>query len=730
MRGVLKLFCRRGWANLLVSVSLLIGLMVSNPAFSAEPTKENVPKSTDNVFKLGEVVVSTEKETKETPSTITVITVEDIERSHATNLGEAFRFIPGMLYRQSRTKNEYYVSLRGFSQENVLILMDGVPIYEPYEGLVNLADIPAQNIAEIKVVKGNASVLYGPNALGGAINIITKKGDTKPNFSASYQISDYNTHHIQATHGWKVGNFSYFIGASHKESDGFKLAEEFSLPADVTTSMYNARTNPLALRNTPIKPDDGKRENSYYDRDAFTFTGSYDITPNHKVGLSVEYYDSEYGVPPVPIYREARARVGGAWGFDYFPRYWRFSEWDRYTINLIEESQLGAHWRIKGRLFYDGYESTLDAYDDDTYSSMNRIGGPPSGRSSYDDYSRGGNFYTFWDGIPRNNIRLGFTFKEDVHRETFAGSPEDRLRSYTYSVGLEDEIRVLEPLTITIGCSYDAFDKRERDQYGQSDETGDDIDALNPMIGFNYVFSPAVNIYGSVAKKVRFPTMRNLYATGVIGPTGDPDLDEERSINYELGGRLAFAKQYLFEAAVFYSRVKDMINFDNQIGRFEQYDKAILAGFEMSLSGQLTSQLFGKLSYTYLNARTDSTVTIENSNTPSLVYEPEELPYRPEHKIDLELSQKFSFGTTIDFNASYVSESTYYDHADPVNRRLVAKKDQLNDYYLCNLKISQDLSHGLQIYIAADNLFDEEYQDIFQLAAPGRTVWAGIKFNL
>ena len=96
----------------------------------------------------------------------------------------------------------------------------------------------------------------------------------------------------------------------------------------------------------------------------------------------------------------------------------------------------------------------------------------------------------------------------------------------------------------------------------------------------------------------------------------------------------------------------------------------------------------------------------------------------------MELSQKFSFGTTIDFNASYVSESTYYDHADPVNRRLIAKKDQLNDYYLCNLKISQDLSHGLQVYIAADNLFDEEYQDIFQLAAPGRTVWAGIKINL
>jgi outer membrane receptor protein involved in Fe transport len=343
------------------------------------------------------------------------------------------------------------------------------------------------------------------------------------------------------------------------------------------------------------------------------------------------------------------------------------------------------------------------------------------------------------------------TFKEDVHREkndsqnmdthTMVKSPEDRLSSYTYSVGLEDEIRVLDPLAITVGCSYDAFEKREREQYtwnGSSKtfikntgDTGDNIHVFNPMIGFSYDYSPALNVFGSIARKVRFPTMRNLYATGVIGPQGDPDLTEERSTNYEVGSRYSFAQKYMLETSVFYSDVKNMINFDNQIGRFEQYDKATLEGLEIGLSGQLTAELYGKISYTYLRARTNSTVTIKNTKAPDFVYEPDELPYRPEHKIDLELSQKFSFGTAIDFNGSYVSESTYYDHADPAhNQTLVAHKETLDNYFLCNLKISQNLGHGLQVYVAADNLFNENYQDIFQLPTAGRTVWAGIKIDL
>ncbi|MGB5157178.1 hypothetical protein [Desulfobacterium sp. N47] len=62
--------------------------------------------------------------------------------------------------------------------------------------------------------------------------------------------------------------------------------------------MAVAPTKPAAPKNMPIAPDDGKRENSDYDRNAITFTGNLDITPDDKAGLSLEYYKHEYGVTP------------------------------------------------------------------------------------------------------------------------------------------------------------------------------------------------------------------------------------------------------------------------------------------------------------------------------------------------------------------------------------------------------------------------------------------------
>ncbi|MFH0725014.1 MAG: Plug domain-containing protein [Pseudomonadota bacterium] len=149
---------------------------------------ENVPQDYQP-FSLGEVVVSADRPDKEGPATIAKVTAEDIERQNATNLGEALKLVPGVFFRQGRSKEGYYVTMRGFEQENILILLDGIPIGVPYEGLVNLADIPVQNISEIKVIKGNASVLYGPNAMGGVINIITKKGTSDVTIENEYYPS-------------------------------------------------------------------------------------------------------------------------------------------------------------------------------------------------------------------------------------------------------------------------------------------------------------------------------------------------------------------------------------------------------------------------------------------------------------------------------------------------------------------------------------------------------------
>lgn len=674
-------------------------------------------------FSLGEVVVTASHDTAG-PATVSKVTAEDIDHYKATNLGEALKLVPGVHFRQGRSKEGHYITVRGFEQENVLILLDGIPIGIPYEGLLNLTDIPVQNIAEIKVVKGNASVLYGPNAMGGVINVITKRGTTDPNLSLSYQVSDYDTQHFNLTHGWKKGPFSYFMGASKRKSDGWSLADTFTLPANVTDSMANAPAKPKTIGNAPIEADSGRRENADYEKDSFTFTGNLAVNENNDLGVSFEYYNNEYGVPPVPIYREHKK------GFFYFPRYWRFSNWERSTVNLIGESRIGESLTFKTRLFHDDYTNTLDAFDDASYSSQERQG-PPSGESTYDDYSNGFQVQAFWDGISRNNLSFGLSFKKDLHKETFLDDPADEFVSHTWSVALEDRIQVLDNLFLTLGGSYDVFDKKERDQTSSTDNAGKDIKTFSPQIAFTYDISDFVTIYGSAGRKVRFPTMRNLYGAGVIGPAGNPDLKEEKSDNYELGTMWKVSEKVTFDAALFHNDVENLINFDNMLGRFEQYGKVRMTGAEVSISARPWQGLFTRLGYTWLHTKNRSTVTLENIYHDALVYRPEELPYRPEHQVSLELTQRFDMGFSMTFDGSYVGKQTFYNHADPNdNQSLIAEQKWLDDYFLMNLKVSQEIGDRVQIYVSVDNLLNEEYENMDMFPGRGRTVWVGAKMEL
>lgn len=408
----------------IIPISLLL-----DPYIATAEVQEEIVNEKYQVYKLGEVLVTAMQEENEAPTTISEVSAADIEKYNASNLGEALKLLPGVYFRQGRAKQESYAAVRGFEQDKVLILLDGMPIYQPYEGLVNLIDIPVQNIAKIKIIKGVSSILYGPNTMGGVINIITKKGSYDPEASLSYQISDYNTHHIEATHGQTIGNFNYFMGISHKESDGFTLAGDFTLPADILAGIAQS---PSPIKHTPTETDSGLRENSDYKRDAITFTGTWDSTPNNTLGISLGYYNNEYGIPATAIYRETRRGGGTA---HWYPRYWRFDDWERYTISLTDEYEVSETIRIKGRFFYDAYETALNAYDDDTYTTQFRTAGSPSFDSKYDDYNTGFNLYGFWDGVEKHHIRLGYSFKRDVHESEyqFYNSPVESEKFISYT---------------------------------------------------------------------------------------------------------------------------------------------------------------------------------------------------------------------------------------------------------------------------------------------------------
>lgn len=718
--------CWKMYFGIIATLILFLGLWPILPA----PVQANENDKSDHIYTLGEVIVTADQISKESPTTISEVTAADIEKNNASNLGEALRLLPGIYFRQGRAKQESYVSIRGFEQDKVLILLDGMPIYQPYEGLVNLTDIPVQNIAKIKVIKGVSSSLYGPNSMGGVINVITRKGKAKPEAALSYAVSDNNTHHIAMTHGQQVGSLSYFMGISHKESDGFRLADDYTLSPEILASMAVA---PSPIPHTPLKTDSGLRENTDYSRDALTLTANWDATNKNTLGISMEYYNNEYGIAPGAIYRETRKSGGTAF---WYPRYWRFDDWERYTVNITDEYELTDKLRFKGRFFYDDYESALNAYDDDSYSSQLRTAGAPSFDSAYDDYNTGGNLYVFWDQIQNHHVRLGYSFKKDVHRSeyAFASSEPDHEKfiSHTHSAALEDIIDLADNLSLTVGASYDTFDQIDREQ-ASGEVKGKNIHAFNPQAGIEFDYSDTLNFYASVGRKIRFPTMRNLYANGVIGPMGDPDMEEEKNISYEFGSQWWVNEKVTFQGALFYNDVKDLILFDNQIGRFEQYSDAEFYGTELNLTAQLTPDLTADIGYTFLMAENDgSTVVVESEFfAGDLVYKPDEVPYRPRHKFNFDVTQSFDCGLGINLNGSLIADQIYYDHADPAdNSHYIAVKRSLDDFFLLNAKITYDFKEHYQVFGAVENILNEDYQELYLFPAPGIRAWIGVKVNL
>ena len=121
-----------------------------------------------------------EKELLDVPMAVSVVTEEQIKLSPAATVGGILQDVPGVQVVNSGAQGLKRIAIRGESPNRVLILIDGQKIAEnkSMDGSALLVD-PAM-IERIEVIKGPASVLYGSEAMGGVINIITKKGGTKP----------------------------------------------------------------------------------------------------------------------------------------------------------------------------------------------------------------------------------------------------------------------------------------------------------------------------------------------------------------------------------------------------------------------------------------------------------------------------------------------------------------------------------------------------------------------
>jgi vitamin B12 transporter len=348
-----------------LGVFLLAGVLAGFPAPAAGAEVE-----------LGRVVVTatrTELEISESPQAISVITREEIQNSPDRSIGELIQRTPGTLVtKYGQTGALSLPQIRGATPGQVLILVDGRRVNDAQNGLFDLSALPVarEEIERIEVLRAGASALYGADAVGGVIHIITKPAAAKPYTQAEASYGRYDTQQYSVVHRWKPGPFRY----------GLSLAKERS---------------------------GGYRENSDYDAWILGGQAGFDLGGQTEAGVSARYIRKEIGVP----------------GSVQFPDPDDRQKDDNTLLDFHLRSRITPRLNVQFVGFYNHYRNTFDAGTRGIFSI-----GPPTLNKSH---AAGGDLQATYGSGAVHLLTGGVEAIEDrVNSSAFGGRRATRFGIY------------------------------------------------------------------------------------------------------------------------------------------------------------------------------------------------------------------------------------------------------------------------------------------------------------
>ncbi|SDP38444.1 TonB-dependent receptor plug domain-containing protein [Selenomonas ruminantium] len=201
---------------------------------------------------LGDVVVTAERmpsSRMSTPADVTVITSEQMESNHYQTVGEALANVNGVVVTNGNANGDSEVIING--DQRVVVLVDGQRLNNDQGSMsratVNLGMIPSvKNIERIEVVKGAGSALYGSDAVGGVVNIITRKG-TKNETTVDLNTGSFKAHNYELTNQGSAQDWSWFITAGLQKRGYFNYKSDHNSSTRMQNSDYNNKSFSLRL---------------------------------------------------------------------------------------------------------------------------------------------------------------------------------------------------------------------------------------------------------------------------------------------------------------------------------------------------------------------------------------------------------------------------------------------------------------------------------------------------
>ncbi|WP_257605978.1 TonB-dependent receptor plug domain-containing protein [Ferrimonas balearica] len=650
----------------------------------------------EQTFTLGEIVVS-EPNTVADVTLSNTLTAEQIERIGAKTAAEVLDFVPGV-YVARNVKGESSLTMQGFQQDRVLILLDGVPYYETNYGKLDLNQIPAAIIAKVEVTKGASSVLYGPNGMGGVVNIITHKGGegVSGNLGASAGLYGYNTQTASISMG--KNGFSLFGAVERRAQDATRMSSDF----DPYLAVIKDWDGLSGLPKEAILEDGGKRENSHLDATNLWLRGGY-ANDTTEIYASVFHMDTERGRPVNT--KAAKVMSDFSWFAD-------IPEYQDTGIDLNGLHRLNDTLTLRGMAYYH--------YHTDTYRSFNNPEHDVAlADSVFSDYSLGGALFLDAQLADWHRLSMSVNYKNDVHKgktDGFGDVPSEpwmRSELDTWSVAVEDKME-LGNLSLVAGLAWHRQVVQE--DYSNAIKENNDSDTFDPMLGASYRLSPDTRLYASVAQKTRFATFSEMYDRDAGNAF---DLKPERNLSYNLGWEQQFRAPWLnhLQLGLFYHDISDKIavveSGDDAI--IDNIGKARFYGVELTTHSQLTETLGLTFDYSYTYARNRS----EDRESDYFRDVPENAVTAifdwslPRWDMDANLNIRYKNNILLtDYDSTTKEENVWEDNVLTVD-----------------VGVRKYLVSNFKVYLNLTNLFDEFHYEGYGMPNEGRAFELGVDYR-
>lgn len=507
----------------------------------------------ETVIETPTLVVTASKKAQsfqDVPNSVSLISLKEIERRNKTYLDEVLEYTPGVYMMRGD------VNIRGSSGfslgagSRVLLLVDGIPMMPGDSGDIKWDIVPMSQIERVEIVKGAGSALYGSQALGGVINIITKEPASKPKTHFQYSIGLYDKpyypewnwtnrrldfNQFDVTHSQSWDKISVLFSGGRKEGTGYQQ--------NGNTSGYNLL---------------GKIIYKFNSQSTVTLQSNWTSVDYGEIFL----WRNQHDVYEMPI-----------------PAIGDWVNSSKFSTNAVFRQLISSKFTYKIRTSYFHNDFQHYHHDNTDNSRAKKLG-----LEFQADYLPN-KFHT---------ITTGIEGIYDFTRSLVWGDHE----SYTLAGYIQDEVKLLKAISLTLGSRFD---------YHHVD-TGEEDNQFNPKVGLNFRPNLTTAIRASVGRGFRAPTMAEMFTetfTAGFRVIRNPYLKPESAWSYEVGINKIFSDKLILDMAFFHNDYKNFIEPEPDIYQTVQFTNvasARIRGLEITAQGSLWKRLlFFNGGYTYMD---------------------------------------------------------------------------------------------------------------------------------